>query len=370
MNRVLVILFVVLIALPLAGNLVSIDGGDPAAENRELAAFPTWNRTVKSTVEFPDAFSRWFEDHFAFRAALVRWSGEARMFVLGVSPSTAVVKGGDGWLYYADDGGMDDFANAKAMTASEVDAWRETIVRTRHWLHQQHIAYVFTIAPDKHVIYPEHLPATIRKVRPTSRTDQVYAALDGTGVATIDLRPPLLNSKPRERLYYLTDTHWNDRGALVAYQSIIDAVRRQLPAMTPPWSRDDFVPAEREIEGRDLAGMLGLKHVLHETELLLTPKRHRRAHVIDPPGAEPMAELGQLITQVDDPSLPRAVIFRDSFASRLVPFLAEHFSRAVFLWQNDFDANVVMQEHPDVVIQEIVGRHLYGFLASPELVPR
>ena len=75
------------------------------------------------------------------------------------------------------------------------------------------------------------------------------------------------------------------------------------------------------------------------------------------------------MTVIDDPSLPRAVIFRDSFVSRLVPFLSEHFSRAVYLWQNDFDANAVEQERPDVVIQEIVGRHLYGFTPSPELVP-
>ena len=52
-----------------------------------------------------------------------------------------------------------------------------------------------------------------------------------------------------------------------------------------------------------------------------------------------------------------------------MPFLSEHFSRAVYLWQNDFDANAVVTEHPDVVIQEIVGRHLYAFTPSPELVP-
>ena len=75
------------------------------------------------------------------------------------------------------------------------------------------------------------------------------------------------------------------------------------------------------------------------------------------------------MTEIDDPSLPRAVIFRDSFVSRLVPFLSEHFSRAVYLWQNDFDAAAVEHEHPDVVIQEIVGRHLYNFIPSPELVP-
>jgi alginate O-acetyltransferase complex protein AlgJ len=98
--------------------------------------------------------------------------------------------------------------------------------------------------------------------------------------------------------------------------------------------------------------------------------RARRARVIEPAGAQPTDEEGRLVTVIDDPSLPRAVIFRDSFVSPLVPFLSEHFSRAVYLWQNDFDAGVVETEHPDVVIQEIVGRHLYNFIPSPELVPK
>jgi hypothetical protein len=123
------------------------------------------------------------------------------------------------------------------------------------------------------------------------------------------------------------------------------------------------------VEGFDLAGMMGLKRVLHEVDMTLVPRRPRRARVVEPAGAAPTAEEGRLITEIDDPRLPRAVVFRDSFVSRLVPFLSEHFSRVVYLWQNDFDATVVEQEHPDVVIQEIVGRHLYGFIPSPELVP-
>jgi hypothetical protein len=119
----------------------------------------------------------------------------------------------------------------------------------------------------------------------------------------------------------------------------------------------------------DLAGMMGLTRVLTETDLTLVPRHPRRARVVEPAGSAPTAEEGRLVTEVDDPSLPRAVIFRDSFVSRLVPFLSEHFSRAVYLWQNDFDAAAVEREHPDVVIQEIVGRHLYSFIPSPELVP-
>ena len=98
-------------------------------------------------------------------------------------------------------------------------------------------------------------------------------------------------------------------------------------------------------------------------------RRPRRARVVEPAGARPADAEGLIVTEIDDPSLPKAVIFRDSFTSRLVPFLSEHFSRAVYLWQNDFDADIVSREHPDVVIQQIVGRHLYNFIPSPELVP-
>jgi hypothetical protein len=369
MNRALVILFLAAITMPLAGNLAGLDGADPEAEKRELAPFPRWEWTWRPAIAYPDALSRWFEDHFGFRASLVRWYGETRLFGLHVSPSTAVLKGRDGWLFYADDGGLDDYINDKPLSELEVGVWREAIVRARDWLRQRGVAYVFTIAPDKHVIYPEQVPAALRRMRPTSRIDQVYRTLEDTGVVAVDVRPALFEAKSHERVYFLTDTHWNDRGALPAYQQIIDAIRRQLPSVSPAWTRGDFEADQVEIRGQDLAGMLGLKDVLHETDLRLVPRKPRRARVVDPPGVAPMSELGLLVTAVADPGLPRAVIFRDSFGSRLVPFLSEHFSRAVYLWQNDFDANVVSQEHPDVVIQEIVGRHLYGFLPSPELVP-
>jgi hypothetical protein len=370
MNRALILLFVAIIALPMAGTLAGVDGGDPESENRELATFPHWEGTWASAEAYPDAFMAWFEDHFAFRDKLVRWYGESRFFGLGESPSSAVVKGLDQWLYYGDDGGVVDYANATPMTPGEIGAWRTALARAHDWLRHRGIAFVFTIAPDKHVIYPEHMPATIRVVHAESRTDQVYAGLAETGVNPVELRSALLDAKNRERVFFLTDTHWNDRGALVAYQQIIEAVRAQVPATPPAWTRTDFEATEQQIPGRDLAGMIGLKHVLHELDLRLVPLRQRRARVVDPPDTQPTAEVGRLVTEVSDPSLPRAVIFRDSFASKLVPFLSEHFSRAVYLWQNDFDANVVTEEHPDVVIQEIVGRHLSEFIASPELVPQ
>ncbi len=366
----LVVLFVLGIALPLSVNLAGVDGADPQAENREMAAFPPFNGTLASLAAWPNGFGHWFEDHFGFRARLVLWYGETRYFWLNVSPTSTVIKGRNGWLFYADDGGVEDYTRETPLSDGELDAWRETVVRTRDWLRARGIAYVFTIAPDKYLFYPEEMPASIHPFTQPSRMDQVIEVLTRAGIPVVDPRTALAAAKPRERLYEKTDTHWNDRGAFIAYQQLVAGLRQQDPAVPPAWSRDDFDAVSRLTQGQDLAGMMGLKRVLSEEELVLVPRRPRRVRTVEPPGADASAEEGRVVTEIPGSTLPRAVVFRDSFMSRIAPFLSEHFSRAVYLWQNDFDADAVLKERPQVVVQEIVGRHLHTFMASPELIPR
>ena len=369
-QRLIAALFLAVISLPLAANLAGFDGGDPGAENRALAPFPRFDGSLRSASACAEGFSAWFDDHFGLRSMLVRWHGEGDLRVLGVSPTTDVVKGRDGWFFYAADSSVEDFANERLLTPEGVQGWRDTLTRAAAWLGARHVAYVFTIAPDKHAINPGQMPATLRRLHDTSRTDQVFAGLAGSGVVAVDVRPALAAASLRERTYQQTDTHWNDRGAFVAYQAIIAAVRAQVPSVPPAWSRDDFEPVVRTVEGMDLAGMMGLKRVLRETDLALVPRRPRQALVVEPPGAAPTDYEGRLVTEIPGSPLPRALIIRDSFGARLTPFLSEHFSRAVYVWQNDFETDIVLQEHPDVVIQEIAGRHLYNFIPSPELIPQ
>ena len=91
--------------------------------------------------------------------------------------------------------------------------------------------------------------------------------------------------------------------------------------------------------------------------------------VVEPGRPDPYGEDGRVVTEISDKALPRAVMFRDSFAGRLMPYLSEHFSRIVYLWENDFDPEVVRQEHPQVVIQEYVARHLLVYAPYPDLIP-
>ena len=220
-----VALFLAAICAPLAVNLTGVDGGDPQTENRELA---TLNEGVFA----------WFADHFGLRSTLVRLNAEVE-YGLNASPSPSVIRGSDGWLYYGESDAVEDYISRRPLTAQEVEAWRDTVVRSRDWLRARGAAYVFTIAPDKHVIYPEHMPESMHQVGSTRRMDQVLDAVAGSGVA-VDVRPAIEAAKSRERVYHLTDSHWNAIGALAAYQPIVAAVRAQNPHVLPAWQRSDF----------------------------------------------------------------------------------------------------------------------------------
>ena len=353
----LVAAFVAALVTPGVVMLAGVDRDVPASENRELAPRPARPATWTALRAFPAAAAHYFEDHFGLRARLVRWQAVLRLRLLGSSASPDVIVGKDSWLFYAGDGAAEDMASAVPFTRDELETWRMTLEHTRDWMEAHGIAFVFVLAPDKHAVYPEQLPPSIHRVGAETRTDAlVHYLREHSTVPLLDLRGALMAAKGTERLYHRTDTHWNDRGAFVASQAIWQQL---IPRFGDPTSgRGGFAALTVTVPGLDLAGMLGVAGAVTESDLQLVPRAPLRARIVEP--ARPDARLmdARLVTEQPDRTLPRAVVFRDSFGSALVPFLSEHFSRAVYLWQYNVDPGVVLAERPQIVIQEWVGRRL------------
>ena len=76
-----------------------------------------------------------------------------------------------------------------------------------------------------------------------------------------------------------------------------------------------------------------------------------------PPTSKVWMSGPDIVYENPNQGLPRAVMFRDSFASWLIP-LSENFSRITYSWQYTFEYDTVERERPDVVIQEMVERAL------------
>jgi hypothetical protein len=363
-----IVLFVTVILVPALGLVLGLDRASVSeSEMRELASFPAWSWKPSALATWPDAFQRYFEDHFALRNRLIAWRSRFLWHVLDTSSSETVIAGRHDWLFYADDGGIDDYLQVEPFTTPQLEDWKMMLERTDAWLKARGVRYLFLIAPDKQMIYPEFMPTTLRRMNPDYRADQLLAYLRAhSTVETMDVRPALVAAKPGELLYHHYDTHWNDRGALVAYREIASKLSEWFPTIRP-LGRADFRESPSTTSG-DRTTMLGLIDPGKAALPGLVPHQGYSYQIVEPMTPDPYGEDGRMVTHGPS-NLPRLVVFRDSFASRLIPYLSEHFSRAVYLWQNDFEPEVIEKEHPDVVVQEFVARHLITFRAYPDGIP-
>ena len=101
------------IGVPLAGTVASVDAEDTTEENREAAAMPASPRDLPALAAWPDAFTKYFADHCAFRSRLVRWQARVRVGLLETSPAPGVMLGDQGWLFYANDGAVQDYTGVQ-----------------------------------------------------------------------------------------------------------------------------------------------------------------------------------------------------------------------------------------------------------------
>lgn len=380
-DRALAVMFVTLIALPglllpalerlgVGGPLMAKLQSQPTLEMENRVAAP-WPGLV-ATTRFPAQFERAFADNFFGRSVLLRAWHVILVQGLGVSSAPKVMLGGSGWLYFlGEDGKAFDrhYLGVQPVADADIAAVAAELERRAAFLATHGIAYVVTVVPDKHTIYPEHLPLWVPRPATPSPLDRLNDALRLQGVRVVDLRPPLLAAKQRERIYFKTDSHWTLAGASVGYDALMREVQRavgvdKMPAIAPP-ARPPYVPGVDVYSG-DLARLLGLKGYLTEPDFVplgkvLADTASRCGKRIDT-GADEDLE----IYACNQPRLPRAVVLRDSMADLMIPLLSENFSRTVYVKSHRrLDPAAVLREKPDVVIEEMVERALLEPAAWP-----
>ena len=355
--------FLISIALPLAGMILRLDSAFLLVENRVLASRPAMKLDRTNLAEFPGKFEVYFNDQFGFRKRLIHWLNTIKVAGLGVSPSPKVILGQDGWLFY---GGiyLDYYRAVAPFTRKNLEVWQVLLESRRDWLAARGIPYLLVIVPAKSTIYPEYMPRVYNRLSTQSRLDQLKAHLKTHSTLTIlDLREPLLAAKLQGLVYYRTDTHWNNRGAYAGYVKITEALSTWFPELQAI-PRSEFREQTFSEPGRDLALMLAMSDYYWDSysdlRLIKPNLAHEVRRAADQATSQRQHRIGHpdIVYEHPDQKRPRAVMFHDSFATPLVPLLSEHFQRIVFSRQDSMERELVERERPNVVIQEIVERAL------------
>ncbi len=349
-NVTLIIAFLALIWLPTLDWRWNMDPCPTANENRKTADFP---KNIIAPGPYLEAFGKFFEDHFGFRNQLVHWNTHWKGTMFHEASVNGAMQGEHGWLYWSRERMVENYTGQAQLNRENLQGWQKLLEARRDWLATRGEKYIFVVAPNKETIYPEYLPKWLVKNGRPVKLDQflTYMRAHST-VPILDLRPCLIAAKAQGATYLQTDTHWNNFGAFVAYQELINALQKQMPALKP-LSLESFARVPTVSHGGDLAVCLQQEYDLPETlgvafhpQKPLQPLKTRYTRDNN----------NQRIVTLNSNKTGKAILFHDSFAESWVAFIGYHFNQVIYRHQREWDRDMLEREKPDLVIDEMVER--------------
>lgn len=355
--------------LPFANNFLNLDNKKIESEKNisELPAFSLHREALKNFFQQADDV---YSHNFGFRSDLLFLYSKLMVNIFHVSSNPKIVLGKDGWLYY--DGGPQEqvinnyYRGTKPFTKDDLKRITTTLLERQHWLNKKGIPYLVIITPDKETIYPEYLPRGFNKINNQTRTEQLMEyAHKNTDLHIIYIRDILLNEKNKnQKVFYKNDTHWNDLGAYFGYYDIMQHLEKWTHIKPQPLSQFNY--RETSVKTGDLVYLLNLTRYHKETNLTLNQPDHCQRKAFDY-GTTPHPINFFSPFQISCPGKKLvSVVFRDSYFSGLLPYFSANFKKSTYLWRYDFIPEVIEQEKPDIVVQELVERSLVAISGNPE----
>jgi alginate O-acetyltransferase complex protein AlgJ len=345
-----------LLATPMMAQLVELRETVSEDEGRMLGPAPAWPRSLVQWRALPRDLDRFLADHFGLRAQLIRAQGALRYAVM-LPTDLRVIIGRDRWLFLNGDGTIEQ-ATGSLLRKPAIAKFADRAADLQKRLKAGHARFLVVIPPNSSTINRARLPAWAAAKPAMSEYDLMMEALAARGVATVDLRPPLLAANSIHPTYRRTDTHWNRLGALVAYNVVVAALGEPGWTIDPDRVLRGFEPAP----GGDLARLLAVSDGVDDEDasIDLTPYGPRAFSVA---AIDTQFESGGDLIKTGRAG-PTVLVIGDSFTRG---FWQDYFGlhAGKYIWihheQCSFAISVVERYAPDIVILAPVERQMLCF---------
>ena len=278
-----------------------------------------------------------FNSRLAFRKYFAALDSNMKYYLTGDFASNQVLLGKEDWLFYkttSDGDPIADYVGEEQYSEEKMEKTAQNMKRFQRMLQRKGIELVIFIAPNKEEIYQQYLPDSIQKVNKKNRTDRLVEYLrETTEIPIVYPKEELYKAAQTEVLYYKNDTHWNQKGAFVGTQVLLEQVYGKEKKSV---SEQDFqtVTLDRaDPNYNDLSRMVGMDWKFYDTE----------TYEIVSSGEEKIEE--------------KVLLIGDSFGVSLVPCLREVFQEVDYCQRDSESTGILTQIKPDVVILEYVERY-------------
>ena len=347
--HVFIAVFLLLCLIPSVGML--LPEHEAAGANEVLAGLPSLrDGEGRLNAEYLTQLSDYIEDSYFLRQDLVTAWSALNQRVLRTSIADNVLLGRDGWLYFGDT--LDDYTGAAPMSTGEIAAAARNLALVSEYCESQGAAFLFTIAPNKNSVYPQHMPE-LPVFSGQKNADALAKALAEEGVAYYDLFTAL--GSQEETLYFTQDSHWNSKGAALAADGINAALGRQSSYFAGPFQPE-------AVHRSDLYAMLYPAGTWLETD-------QRYAGELTFDYEVPIRSENELNIRTAGGGTGSLLMFRDSFGNLLYPYLADSFGSAQFSRAVAYRLDQIPAREADYVVVELVERNLRYLLENVPVMP-
>lgn len=326
------LIFLLALLVPATVQLLSDRAEISISEKRTLEPMPALPDARGDWSAIPGKVDGFLRDHFGLREQLATgWS--LLKYTLRYTPRVAV--GREGWLYFPQYWKAKYGARTCGPLSVALLSFADRLDRLAAYAAASDVPVVFAIAPDKETLYPEYMPKVPGPGSHCDLFEELRVALQGKHyLKTVDLQTPLETGKAKERVYFKTDSHWNDVGGWHVARALLEGSCASLSAC-PKLPEPSL--STKAYSG-DLAAFIGLGSVLTEQYVQ-----------VEVPGGK---HAGRTLTVVGD-----------SFAKTLPRFLAADGSVASVSFQDHanglVDLRPIVAAKPDAILIVIVERYLY-----------
>lgn len=336
--------------LPLLAMGLRTDVGN--RENRTPAPWPSLYKEDGFNWEYLQEAGDYFTDHFAFRQELVSADARIRTELFAVSPVDSVIVGKNGWLYYA--ATLDDYQHKDSVSERMLFNMAHNLALMQEYTQLLGKTFLFTVAPNKNSLYGDNMPNRLNyRFAENSDIERLEPWLEREKVNYVDLYE-LFRSQD-EVLYYARDSHWNQKGAMLVCDALLDTAGREHEAY-------EEIALQRTT---DYLGDLNLMLF----PVLASPEeqiRYQKEFTWEYSQGDDVED--NFIQTTCENGKGRLLLYRDSFGNSMIPYLAEEFQTATFSKQVPYPMTDLVTCDPDLVIVERVERHLPTLGRVPPLM--
>ena len=366
----LIIILTLLVAIPVCSffgfSIESNKAFIEVVENRQI----TVRDCITSSRHKAKAFEIYFSDMLAFRKLFIGSIANLYYAADTVLFKDKVIFGDNGFFYYGPSRPV--FSGQEEYSEQQVLKMMADTDVIQKYLDEQDIPFLYIIAPDKEVVYPDYLPdwyllsdketfgeTLSRTAEKEQETAYIVNAFDDLTMA---------RTQYGDELFFKTDTHWSELGGYIGYRSQMEQLKTRYDYVIKEFTLDDYHIEYGDMLFGDLKNFDGLTRKISEFRVKLNQLNYDvmvngESVNINEITHGTWMDSARFYNQnaLNNQTL---LLFGDSFTTSMLPFYIAtfenvnviHLDNTGFIQETDVLSEYIRQDHPDIVIMENVER--------------